>query len=1094
MSSQKRAALIGALVALSLLALPAAASAAAPAWKLTLASNPTNFAPGLKKSSSFPQYFLVATNIGSVAASDSASITDTLQEGVTPIEAQGVIGQGGSSTSFPCEVSEQTVSCSEIGIVPAGRNAVVEIQVEVASTAPPSVVSEASISGGGGGEAVARTTTSIDSTSAPFGLISGSAGLSLAAVNEEGQPESQAGSHPAQVTIDTGFPTDLVVSSADGLLALVSNGHLRDIDVRLPRGMVVNPTATPVLCREVQLVGNSCPAASAIGSVMVQAGGPGVLFNEPSPLYNMVPPPGTAAQLSFEALGLGIYVHLLGGVNSAGEYELFASSHDTLALELNPLTGVQTTLWGNPSDESHDGMRGDCVFSGGACPVERLDSPLLTMPSSCRLSLSMSAFATSWENPSQVVARSAEAEDPSTGLRTGTDGCNQLSFDPTIEAEPTTNLSDSPTGLDVNLHVPQSDKFEELATANFKDVKVTLPAGVTVNASSANGLGACTSAQIGLTTAVGQTPVRFDEVPASCPDNAKIGSVEVNTPLLDHPLPGAIYTAQPFQNPFGSLLAIYIAVHDEKTGVVSKLAGKVETDPQTGQLTATFAENPELPIEDVKTSFFGGPGAALKTPLACGTHTVNSEIVPWSTPEGATVHPSDSFQTSVAAAGSGPCPTSEATAPNNPSFSAGTIAPQAGAYSPFVFKLSRADGTQRLTAIDTTLPKGLIGKLAGTSYCSEAQIAAAKSREVPNQGALEQQSPSCPLSSEVGSVTAGAGAGITPYYVQGRAYLAGPYKDAPLSFLFITPVVAGPYDLGSVVARAAVYFDSEAAQVHVVSDPLPTILEGVPADIRSIAVKVDRPNFTLNPTSCDPMAVLGQATAATGQIAPLSNPFQVGGCEALKFKPKLAITLKGGTKRTKHPALKAVVTYPPGNYANTAYVQVTLPHSAFLDTTHIGTICTRVQFAADACPAASVYGFAKATTPLLDNPVEGPVYLRSSSHKLPDLVLALHGQVDAVAVARVDTGKGDGIRTTFEAVPDVPLSKVVLEMKGGKKGLLVNSENLCRKPQKAIADFRAQNGKTLSITPTIANGCAKKAKHKHKKHKAKKSKPSKARR
>jgi hypothetical protein len=830
---------------------------------------------------------------------------------------------------------------------------------------------------------------------------------------------------------------------------------------------------------------------------MVQAGGPGTLglITDASPLYNMVPPPGKAAQLGFEALNLGVYVHLLGGVNSAGEYELFAGSHDIVALEKNPLVAVQTTLWGNPSDPSHDPMRGVCALIGGSCTLaERSNTPLLTLPSSCRPSLTATAIADSWENPSQKVQRSVQVEDPSTGLPTGTDGCNALGFNPTITAQPTTNLSDAPTGLDVNLHVPQTDKFEELATANFKDVKVTLPAGVTVNASSANGLGACTSAQIGLTTAVGQTPVRFDEVPASCPDNAKIGIVEVNTPLLDHPLPGAIYTAQPFQNPFGSLLAIYIAVHDEESGVVSKLAGKVEANPQTGQLTATFAENPELPIEDVKTSFFGGPRAALKTPLACGTHTVTSEIVPWSTPEGATAHPSDSFQTSVAASGSGACPTSEAAAPNTPNFEAGTIAPQAGAYSPFLFKLSREDGTQRLTAIDTTLPKGLIGKLAGTTYCSEAQIAAAKSREAPNQGAAEQQSPSCPLSSEVGSVTVGAGAGITPYYVNGRAYLAGPYKGAPLSFLFITPVVAGPYDLGSVVARAAVYFNSETAQVHVVSDPLPTILEGIPADIRSIAVKVDRPNFTLNPTSCDPMAVLGQATAATGQIAPLSNPFQVGGCEALKFKPKLAITLKGGTKRTKHPALKAVVTYPPGAYANTAYVQVTLPHSAFLDTTHIGTICTRVQFAANTCPAASIYGFAKATTPLLDNPVEGPVYLRSSSHKLPDLVLALKGQVDAVAVARVDTGKGDGIRTTFEAVPDVPLSKVVLEMKGGKKGLLVNSENLCSKPQKAIADFRAQNGKALSITPLIANGCSKKAKKKHKKHKVKKSKPSKARR
>jgi hypothetical protein len=306
----------------------------------------------------------------------------------------------------------------------------------------------------------------------------------------------------------------------------------------------------------------------------------------------------------------------------------------------------------------------------------------------------------------------------------------------------------------------------------------------------------------------------------------------------------------------------------------------------------------------------------------------------------------------------------------------------------------------------------------------------------------------------------------------------------------ITPAVAGPYDLGSVAVRNALYVNPETAEVHAVSDPLPSIREGIPLDIRSIALKLDRPNFTLNPTSCDPMAILGSASTLPGQSAALTSPFQVGGCSSLGFKPKLAITLKGPTKRTGHPAVRAVVTYPQGAYANIAKAQVTLPHSAFLDTTHIKTICTRVQFAASACPPGAIYGFAKATTPLLDKPLEGPVYLRSSSHKLPDLVMALKGQIDAVAVARVDTGKGNGIRTTFERVPDAPLSKVVLEMKGGKKGLLVNSENICSKEQKAIADFTAQNGKVLNTTPTIANGCSKKAK----KHKAKQSKPSKARR
>jgi len=315
--------------------------------------------------------------------------------------------------------------------------------------------------------------------------------------------------------------------------------------------------------------------------------------------------------------------------------------------------------------------------------------------------------------------------------------------------------------------------------------------------------------------------------------------------------------------------------------------------------------------------------------------------------------------------------------------------------------------------------------------------------------------------------------------VQGHAYLAGPYKGAPLSLAIITPAVAGPFDLGTVVVRTAIYVDPETAQGRAVSDPLPSILQGIPLDIRSVAIKLERPGgFTLNPTSCDPMSVTGSAAMLTGQSAALTSPFQVGGCSALKFKPSLKISLKGGTKRHRFPALKAVLSYPKGANANIASAQVTLPHGEFLEQGHIGTVCTRVQFAANACPKASIYGKAKAITPLLDKPLEGPVYLRSSSHELPDLVAALNGQINVVLAGRVDTGKGGGIRNTFEAVPDAPVSKFVLEMKGGKKGLLVNSENICRKTQKASVSFTAQNGDALSLTPTIKNSCKGKAKKK----------------
>lgn len=628
-----------------------------------------------------------------------------------------------------------------------------------------------------------------------------------------------------------------------------------------------------------------------------------------------------------------------------------------------------------------------------------------------------------------------------------------------------------------------------LASAHLKDTTVTLPEGLTINPSVANGLAACSESEVGLIgTGFGApNPIHFTKTPQSCPGASKIGTVSVGTPLLDHKVEGALYIAKPYANPFGSFMALYLVVEDEQTGTIAKLAGKVTPDPATGQLTTVFTDNPQLPLEDIDLSLFGGPKAALKTPLACGAYTTTSTLVPWSTPEGQTEHPSDTFQTSVAAGGSGACPASEDAAPHRLSLDAGTIAPAAGAYSPFVFKLTRQDGTQRIKQIDTTLPKGLTGKLAGVPYCPESAIAQAMSREAPNKGALEQSDPSCPAASQIGTITVGAGAGVTPYYTSGNAYLAGPYKGAQLSMVSITPAVAGPFDLGAVVVRIPLYVGSETAQIHAVSDPIPQIIEGVPLDVRSISLRLDRPSFTLNPTSCEPTEVTASAISSLGSPAALASPFQVGGCRALKFAPKLNITLKGGTTRGKHPALKAVLTYPQGsNYANTASAQVTLPHAEFVDQSHFKTICTKVQFAADACPAGSIYGKATAITPLLDAPLEGPIYLRSSTHTLPDMVIAFRGQVDVDLVGKVDTGKTGGIRTTFEAAPDAPVSKVILRMQGGKKGLLVNSENICRKEQRAIADLGAQNGKISETKPLVRNGCKGKPKAKKKAGKGKK--------
>jgi hypothetical protein len=895
---------------------------------------------------------------------------------------------------------------------------------------------------------------------AAFGLKS----FGAVAENFDDTTDFQAGSRPHEWTLSFEMNQD-----GEGVQAK-PEGTLRELIVDLPAGMVGNPTAVP-RCPAADFEGQNprCSGNTQIGTVRIRL----TEFENTVrlPVYNLTPPNGVPASVGFSIINYNSFQEA--SLRSEGDYGITVS--DITIPTSVEIQSVTETIWGVPADPSHDPQR-FCIVNGigsEGCASDLPPTPFFTMPTSCGEPLETTIHVDSLENPGVLESKTVLSEEG--GEPAGLSGCNQLEFKPTIASQPTTNLADSPSGLDFTLHQPQNEDPEGLSTAHLKDTTVTLPEGMTLNPSAAAGLDVCTEAQIGLigTGFAAPNPIHFSKAPQSCPDASKVGTLEVKTPLVKEKLrEGAVYLAKPYANPFGSFLAIYLAIEDEHTGTVAKLAGKVTPDPNTGQLTTTFTNSPQLPLEDVELHFFGGPRAALKTPLTCGAHTTTSTLVPWSTPEGETVHPSDTFQTSVAAGGSGACPTSEAGAPNKPTFSAGTLAPHAGAYSPFVLKIVRGDGSQRLKAIDTTLPKGLTGKLAGVPYCPEAAIAQAKAREAPNQGAVEQASPSCPAASEVGAVTVGAGAGITPYYATGHAYLAGPYKGAPLSLAVITPAVAGPFDLGAVVVRTALYVDPETAQIHAVSDPLPQIIQGVPLNVRSIAINLARPSFSLNPTSCDPMQVLGSATAALGASAALSNPFQVGGCKALKFAPKLALSLKGGTKRGSHPALKAVVTYPKSTgYANIASAQVTLPHGEFIDQSHFKTICTRVQFQAHSCPKGSIYGRARAFTPLLDKPLSGPVYLRSSSHELPDLVVSLSGQVNVVVAGRVDTGKGGGLRNTFEATPDAPVSKFVLEMQGAKKGLLVNSENICRKEQRAIAHFAAQSGKVFDATPLVANDC-----------------------
>ncbi len=891
--------------------------------------------------------------------------------------------------------------------------------------------------------------TGEDQTFATFGIKS----FSLDAVDQNDQPYAQAGGHPYALVADIEFNT--TTTTENGNPQSSPSANVRDLTTDLPAGLVGDPTATS-RCDSAEFLFNQCSGAAQVGVIQLH----GALWGTGEiPVYNITPPKGVTARFGF--LGVtNVPVFFDASVRTGGDYGVSAGS--LRVPQLSAVEGLTLTMWGVPADQSHDPLRHCADGNPLGCSSGLPRRPFLTNPTSCLGQRTATTRADSWSGIGDFVT--AQTTMPAIT------GCDRPPFTPSFGAQPTSSSADSPTGLHVNLEVPQNDNPDGFAAAHLKKAVVTLPEGVSVNPSSAGGLAACSPAQIDLS----------GPGAATCPDASKVGTVEVDTPLLEHPLPGAVYIASPHDNPFGSLLAIYIAVNDPIAGVIVKLAGEVHPDPQTGQLTTTFKENPQLPFEDFELNFVAGPRAALTTPPMCGEYETTTDLTPWTTPEEEDAHPFDRFQIG-SGPGSSPCAQQPSDEPNTPSFSAGTITPLAGKYTPFVLNLKREDGSQRLSAIDAQLPPGLIGKLAGIPYCPEAALAVAGSRS----GATELSSPSCPAASQVGMVDVGAGSGSQPYRVTGKAYLTGPYKGAPLGLAIVTPAVAGPFDLGNVVVRAALYVNPETAQISAKSDPLPTILQGIPIDVRSIALRMDRPRFTLNPTSCKAMSVTATALSVLGQVAPLSSRFQVGGCGDLGFKPKLTLSLKGGTERGKHPALRAVLKMRAGE-ANIAKAQVALPHSEFLDNAHIKTICTRVQFAEGArpgerCPPDSIYGHARAITPLLDKPLEGPVYLRSSSHQLPDLVAALNGQIQVVLDGTIDSVKG-GIRNRFEVVPDAPVSKFVLSMQGGKKGLLVNSTNLCRSTNRATAKFTAHSGKVNDFDPVVENSCAKQGKRKGRRH------------
>jgi hypothetical protein len=934
---------------------------------------------------------------------------------------------------------------------------------------------------------------------AAFGAASASAAFGLKEFDvyfaeADGTPAVQAGSHPYSIV------TTLAVNTVpDVKYGEVPDEELKDLEVELPAGFAGNPAAVPRCSTEDFVTTHEgdaqtaqstlCPDSAAIGEVAVGVEKPGRYYH--APVYNLVPSPGEPAKFGFVVLG--VPVTLDATVNPQAPHNIIARIGNVS--QTLRFYNSKFTLWGNPSDPSHDPFRGSCVAifeqdsspetpSRGNCPVSVPKTAFLTMPRSCSGPMATGYRMDSWQNPGVFATGSATSHDNSIPPQPlGMTGCEKLGFAPRISAAPTTKAAGSPSGLDFNLDVEDEGLISpgSLAQSDIKKAVVTLPEGISVNPAVAEGLAACTPADYARES--------VDSVPGEgCPQAAKVGNVEVETPLLEGELlRGSVFVAQPddpatttpgSENPFDSLIALYMVIKDPELGILVKLPGKVEANPASGQLVTTFDEIPQFPFAHFRFHFRSGARAPLVTPPGCGTYRTQALFTPWARPSETYVTGADFTVNS--GPGGGLCPAGPP--PFAPGFEAGSINNNAASYSPFYMRLTRSDGEAELTRFSAVLPPGVTAKLAGVGQCSDLAIVAARTKT----GRQEQASPSCPADSRIAGILAGAGAGPELTYTQGSVYLAGPWEGAPLSAVAIVPAVAGPFDIGNVVVRVALRVDPRSAQVTIDgahSEPLPRILEGIPVRLRDLRVSVDRPDFMLNPTRCDPTATTATLFSSTAATFSRSARYQAAGCEALAFKPSLSLRLIGGTRRNSYPALRATVTYPKkGTYANIRRAQVTLPHSAFLEQGHIRTICTRVQFAAHACPAASVYGHATAYTPILSGPAKGPVYLRSSNHALPDLVMALKGPastpVEAEVVGRIDSVKGH-IRSTFEQTPDLPVSKLVLAMQGGKKGLIVNSRNLCAHAARATADFGAQNGKTRHLEPVVGVSCGKGGKKEH---------------
>jgi len=974
-------------------------------------------------------------NTGTDPLDGDLTIRYTMPPGVPPTDPL----VNSSNINLTCQAVGQVNECTgdATGILPG-----VQIRLRATTMVDPSASGTLNgsieVSGGGTSDDFTQPFTLIVGPSGPFAIKAFDIGMGDTPV---GLPSTRAGSDPTTVTTGVRILSEAQTNfdlPSPNLVVTAPTESFRDVIVHVPPGFVGNPTATPSRCTPNQLttpfdltVIPQCPPESQIGIVQLNGG-------DIVPLYNIEPPIGSPAEFGF--FYNSIVVTLLARVRPTDHGIDIVTQKAPSSI---PVPKVEVTLWGAPSDVSHDQMRTICLQGGygfnaseGDCSLRtRSRVPFLRTPTSCPgTPLLWGIDVDTYQHVGSFV-HSQTATGP-------IEGCQYNPFDPGFALVPSSQAPHAPSGVDASVAMDQGVDVNGIAPADIRRVSVTLPDGLTINPSSADGLAACTDAQL----ALGQ------DGPGTCPDASKLGTVTLRTPLLDHPIGGTIFLrTQNSDDPLsGELFRLGLEIRSDQDGIAIKLPGSIKADPSTGQLTTVFDDLPQLPFESMTLHFKQGPRAPLASPRTCGTHTTNVQLVSWGD---RVIDKSSSFTTTGCKA-----PTFD------PTLRAGVEQPVAGSSSPFHVSLSRSDDDSEFSGLTIDTPRGLLARVKDAEQCSNAAATTGN----------------CPAASQIGHATVAAGVGSNPFWVGGgRVYLTGPYRGAPYGLAVAVDAVAGPFNLGTVVVRQAIHVDPRTAQLSVVSDPFPTIVKGVPLHIRSVRVAVDKAHFMVSPTNCSTQKVGATATSTDGLKASMSSRFKVGGCKNLKFSPKLSLFVgaSGHTHQRQSTPFKAVLTQKPGQ-SNLRSVKVVLPQTLAALLNVVNRACTLSEYQNDRCRKAEA-GSAVAKTPLLKDPLKGGVFfVRHPGRPLPDLMVALRGDIDIDLVGRVTIPGGTQLATNFDTIPDAPVTKFTLKLVAGSHGPLgVSARNLCSRSSKrapALVQMKGQNGDGFTRHPRLhIRGCGK---------------------